>query len=341
MTEQPAESESGQESPPSAGLMVSWFVVPGLIVTLLVASCVAVAPWMRRQRTAEELVDRLESWDRASHQDAVTLAKMLRDQQSIALRSDGEVASRLAEALQRQLADEPVEPERLLLCQYLCLCLGRFEVTDGLDALLEALAERRASREIEIRRAAAWAIALLAENCSPEAVRRDDRVAPALIAATDDNVSSLTGMAGPEDQRQHALRQHRLLRETATFALGIVGGERAVDHLALLLDDSTPNVRYNAAVGLARQGDPRAIKAIVQMLDPGNHQAMQLETTPEGRAAKRELVVVNALRVVAPLLTQADAVQREELRAAVARLTQADVAPAIRSEAQRVASLFD
>ena len=44
------------------------------------------------------------------------------------------------------------------------------------------------------------------------------------------------------------------LRGSAAFTLGVLGGDEAVERLVQLVADDTNDVRYNAAIGLARQG---------------------------------------------------------------------------------------
>jgi HEAT repeat protein len=99
-----------------------------------------------------------------------------------------------------------------------------------------------------------------------------------------------------------------------------VGGPGAVDRLVELAADSAEDVRYNAALGLARQGREEAVDGLLEMLaledvpppvggDPGD--------AAQSQRYKRALVVINALRGVALLV---DATQQAPPENVLARV---------------------
>jgi len=94
------------------------------------------------------------------------------------------------------------------------------------------------------------------------------------------------------------------LKSAAGFTLGVVGGPGAVERLIELSGDAADDVRFNAALGLARQGRDEALDGLVQMLSlpdlPAPADAD--DAAAQSQRYKRALIVVNALRGVALLV---------------------------------------
>ena len=66
----------------------------------------------------------------------------------------------------------------------------------------------------------------------------------------------------------------------AVYALGFFGGEAAADILRERLNDEDRYVRYNAAIALARRGDPAALGILREMLSPADlEKVIRLETS--------------------------------------------------------------
>ena len=57
------------------------------------------------------------------------------------------------------------------------------------------------------------------------------------------------------------------VRKMTVYALGALPGDAQVDTLRAALQDTAPDVRWNAAVGLARHGDRQGAGVIRQMID--------------------------------------------------------------------------
>ncbi len=57
------------------------------------------------------------------------------------------------------------------------------------------------------------------------------------------------------------------LRKTAAYILGVLGDVRAVDPLTPLLEDPVRDVRWNAALALARLGNDAGYQVLLKMLD--------------------------------------------------------------------------
>jgi HEAT repeat protein len=98
------------------------------------------------------------------------------------------------------------------------------------------------------------------------------------------------------------------LRSAAAFTLGVLGGPAAVERLAELAGDSADDVRFNAALGLARQGREESLETLAEMLalpdvaDVAEGAGDTVDAAAQSRRYKRALVVVNALRGLALLV---------------------------------------
>jgi HEAT repeat protein len=126
------------------------------------------------------------------------------------------------------------------------------------------------------------------------------------------------------------------MRSTAAFALGSHGGQEATRRLVAMLNDSYPDVRYNAATMLAAQGDDRAKVTLAEMLDPEEMVAVAAEEQLAARDFKRQLILVNALRATQELVAKDPSAGIGPLRAAVERLARDESPGLVRTQAQAV-----
>jgi HEAT repeat protein len=118
---------------------------------------------------------------------------------------------------------------------------------------------------------------------------------------------------------QLASDQDELIRSEAAFAIGVAAAAdptpdpRLVTALEQLADDTYTDARFNAAVGLARLGNPKAAEAVAEMLDPSSiassvagEKPLRAQATDEELAAqktrKRDMVINNALKAIEQLL---------------------------------------
>ena len=152
-------------------------------------------------------------------------------------------------------------------------------------------------------------------------------ISQTLDSATDDNES----------------RSYRL-RSTAAFVLGLLKEPRSTAQLVELLDDSHTDVRFNAATGLARHGDERAIPVLIQMLNPSDEKLMtEMDTSlpaPEQQKWlewKRNLIVFNALRSIQKLAEQNVNFDADQLLEPIGQLIErGQVNELVRSEANQL-----
>ncbi len=295
-----------QIEPPSAGFLVQLFVIPMIIVGIIV-----VVWWMfywlaHMGSNPHELVRDLEKPNEASWQRALTLAELLRNPAHEDLKHDVKMVTELATVLDNQLTQASFDETAINLRMYLCRALGEFKVPEALPPILRAATLERNPREIAVRRTALEAIGVYADNNPHEKLANNEACMNALIVASRER----TEVAVEQNARAD-------LRSTAAFVLGVIGGEPAFDRLVILLDDPNTNARYNAATGLCRHGDARAIPVLLEMLDPANQESAAGEEHESGRDWKRLQVINMGIRSAANLAEHNSTDDLEAVRSAL------------------------
>jgi hypothetical protein len=333
-------------SAPDAAFLLQLFLIP-LIIVMIVVMVWLLFSWLAHMGSdPKELVRDLKVLNEASWQKANTLSDMLRNREYDHLKDDRPLADELAEVLKAQLISDTHDEKRVRLRIFICRALGEFRVDSGLQPLLEAARREDDPADLDVRYAALEAIAVLAHNVGPERLASDPQVLDVLEA-----VSRESG-EGPDEARRRGE-----LRSTAAFTLGVVGGERAVRRVEEMLSDPYANARYNAANGLARHGDPRALPVLLEMLDAENVQVVADEESDSQRERKRMLVLMNGIRAAGqlarenskadgsastaanvPALTAADL---SALTSALQTLREADLPPAVQLEATKTLKQFE
>src|SRR5690606_17154106 len=129
-------------------------------------------------------------------------------------------------------------------------------------------------------------------------------------------------------------------RASAAFALGVLGGEEALNRLERMLSDSYANARYNAATGLARHGDARAESVLVEMLDLKNPESTREEASESARERKRLEVLSNGIYAAARLADKNNGADLARLRQALTDLAQSDQHRSIRLKASEALHLL-
>ncbi len=271
--------------PPSAGFILQLFFIPGVIVVVVVLIWLLFNWLAHKGNDRDALVKALSRNNEARWQAAFNLANDLRsDRQSRnpQLTTDHQLAQELAGILQRDMAAGNTDENSITLEIYLCRALGEFRVTDGLPVLIKAAAAERNEEAGDVRRAALEGIALLAAGSGQEKQFADDaELRETLLAASSDS-----------DPRT---------RSAAAVAMGVIGGAAFLERLRVMLDDSNPDVTYNAATRLAHYGDLAAEPVLIEMLDQEETAGVKLEKDVALQPAKRALITINALRATAQL----------------------------------------
>jgi HEAT repeat protein len=304
--------------PPSAGFILQLFVVPGVIVVVVVMIWVMFNWLAQKGNDRDAFVRALGRNNEARWQAAFNLANALRAERGASnpkLTNDPELAAQLAAILDREIEAASMENNSVTLRIYLSRALGEFKVPDGLPVLIEAATTERDPRESDVRRAALEGIALLASNVGPDNPKftSDEKLQEAIASAASDT-----------DPRT---------RTVAAVVLGVLGGEKNIERLHALLDDTNPDVRYNAATRLAHHGDATAVGVLSEMLDPTEMAGVAIEKQEEMRPFKRALITLNALRAVGQLAEKNSTADLSPLKVAVEKLMASDASGEIRVEA--------
>jgi len=281
--------------PPNAAFLVQLFLVPGIIVAIIV--CVWLAfHWLAHMGSdPQSYVKTLRRDNEGRWQAALNLANDLRGPGGAVLKTDESLATELGRILGDEAASGRGGEQSQTLKVYLCRALGEFAVPAAATPLVDRVnafagsQTARAGADPQTARAAVEALAVLTTNLVAAGRSFDNPagVASAVVAASrSDDVP---------------------LRSAAAFTLGVLGGAAAEQRLVELVQDGADDVRFNAALALARHGRDESLEPLAEMLalpdvevgtDPAADMAAQ------SRRYKRALVVVNALRGLA-LLTDA------------------------------------
>lgn len=272
--------------PPSAGFLVQLFLVPGLIVAIIVGVWLTFHWLAHLGQDPQAYVRTLRRDNEGRWQAALNLANDLRGPGGAELKADATLASELGRILADESKSGRTGEQSQMLRVYLCRALGEFTIPEALAPLLERIQD---TTQPQVARAAIEAIAVLSTNLaaaggSPSGAN----VADAVVAA------SRSEDAG--------------LRSAAAFTLGVVGEKGtgpADDRLRALLADANNDVRYNAALALARLGDGASLDTLEEMLSLPDEPAPKPDArddVAQSKRYKRALVVLNALRGLALLV---------------------------------------
>jgi len=275
--------------PPSATFILQLFVIPLVIVSIIVMVWLMFSWLAHMGSDPRDMVRDLKRLNDVSWQRALTLADVLRNPAYDALKDDVELATDLSGVLQAQIDAGDTEEPAVKLRMFLCRALGEFRVAEVVPVLVAAARTEREFSEIDVRRAALQALAVYTSHQPDEFQHRDDVLAAVL------EISREHSDGGKDKPTRDELRS------TAAFVLGVMGGSSALDRLALMVNDAHPNVRYNAALGMARHGDGRSIPVLLEMLDPANEESAASEPTESAKASKRLAVIKNGIAGVGQL----------------------------------------
>jgi HEAT repeat protein len=272
------------------GFILQLFVIPMVIVTIIVLIWLLFNWLAHMGSNPTELVADLKKLNDSSWQKALTLADLLRNPRYEHLKQDAALAKELAGVLDGQINEAGMGENPVRLRVFLCRALGEFQTPEVLPALLRAATTERQLPEAEVRLSALQALAVFVRYNNPEALREHPELTKTLLNASREQPSGFDA--------NHTRAE---LRSQSAFALGMLGGQEALERLEIMLGDAYPNARYNAAIGLSRHGDVRALPGLVEMLDPENVEAVRSEENEESKPWKRLKVMQNGLRAAGQL----------------------------------------
>lgn len=318
---------------PDAAFLLQLFLIPMIIVSIIVLVWLLFSWLAHMGSNPRDLVRDLGSASDLAWQKAESLSEMMRHPANDALKDDVELTRDLTRVLEEQVAAARMDQRHVHMRVFLCRALGEFRTKEAVPALITAARTDRNEAEGDVRDAALQALAVLASNLARkfgvDEVQQDEQLMELLLAASREQADQ------PDESRRRAE-----VRSVAAFALGVVGGERALDRLAILLSDAYPNTRFNAAMGLARHGDARCAATLVEMLDPENSAMLQGETSDSERELKRGLVLSNAMRAAEQLARHNDTDDLSALKRALEELARSRQPAAIRGQAVETRSRF-
>jgi HEAT repeat protein len=284
------ERENATRNPLVAApaLAIQFFLIPLAVVAITSAVYIGFRSMITDTRTARDYLAEIQSGGSDRRWPAAyELSRLMSDPK---VRSDQTLGPALVTAYERAKEDDPA------VRRYLALAIGRLDppfparaISDLTDALGDA--------DSEVRISAIWALGSSG----------DESVVPRLQAlyASDD--------AG--------------IRKMAVYALGALPGSSQVMTLRTALQDPTPDVRWNAAMALARHNDREAVGVIRQMLDRSYvEQTVKREVRQDEDQDPIADVMISGVRAAAVL-------KDESLRQPLSALSQQDRSMKVRAAA--------
>jgi HEAT repeat protein len=281
----PPPAAEGPEPAGTSFLVLQFFIFPMAIVAVCVAVFVVFGLIAAEGKSAREYVAEVRAGSATRRwQAAFELSKTIQAHTDPALR-DPRFVDELLGAFEGADKDDP------RVRRYLALALGRIGDARAVPALLRVLGQDAPDADSETL---IYAIAALGSIRDPAAV-------PELVR-----------LAGCDDPG---------LRKVAVHALGGMPGAAARDRLRQSLSDGVEDVRWNAALQLARRGDSSAVPVVRDMLDRGHLDTVK-DLTPE----QREDAMLQAVAAAGVL-------DDRELHATLLRLSQEDPSLKLRDAA--------
>jgi HEAT repeat protein len=225
------EREAATRNPLAAApaLAVQFFLIPLTVVALTVTVYVGFRSLLADDKSPSDYLTEIRNGGSDRRWPAAyELSRLMSDPK---VRKDKTLAAGLVKAFQESKGDPDVR-------RYLALAIGRLDPPLPPDALAE-LTHALDDSDGQTRISVIWALGSSG----------DEAVVPRLI---------------PIYQAQDA---DAGIRKIVVYALGALPGETQIETLRAALKDDTPDVRWNAAVALARHGNGEGAGVLHQMLD--------------------------------------------------------------------------
>jgi HEAT repeat protein len=284
------ERENATRNPLVAApaLAIQFFLIPLVVVAITSAVYIGFRSMITDTRTARDYLAEIQSGGTDRRWPAAyELSRLMADPK---VRSDETLGPALVTAYERAKEDDPA------VRRYLALAIGRLDPPfppRAIDDLTEALGDA----DSEVRISAIWALGSSG----------DESVVPRLQA-----------LYGSDDAG---------LRKMAVYALGALPGSGQVSTLRTALQDGAADVRWNAAMALARHNDREAVGVIRQMLDRSYvEQTVKREVRQDEDQDPIADVMISGVRAAAAL-------KDEGLRGLLATLSTEDRSMKVRAAA--------
>ncbi len=285
------EREPGPRNPLVAApaLAVQFFLIPLAVVGIAISVYVGFRTLLADDRKPQDYLQEIRFGGSTRRWPAAyELSRLMADPK---VRGDRTLAPALVKAFQDAKDDQQVR-------RYLALAIGRLDPPLPADAVA-ALTDALGDPDSETRISVIWA---LGSSGDPAVVPR----LVALYTAPDTDAG---------------------IRKMIVYALGALPGDAQVATLRTALNDSTADVRWNAAVALARHGRGEGESVVKQMLDrPYVEQAVKREVRQDADEDPVADVMISGLRAAAVL-------KDASLKSTVAALSQQDKSMKVREAA--------
>ena len=249
------ERESASRNPLVAApaLAVQFFLIPLAVVAVAAGMYLGFRSMVTDTRGARDYLAEVQTGGADRRWPAAyELSRLMADPK---VRADRSLAPALVSAFENAKDDDP------RIRRYLALAIGRLDPPlppDATEVLLKVLDEPAPEATAGSQVSNAWISRLTGWSDSDISEIRISTIW-ALGASGDPTVSTRL-------QRFYESPDPGI-RKMVVYALGALPGDTQLDTLRAALQDAAPDVRWNAAVGLARHGDRQGAGVIRQMLD--------------------------------------------------------------------------
>jgi HEAT repeat protein len=270
-------------------LAVQFFLIPLAVVGVTVLVYVGFRSLLVEDRSAQDYLMEIRTGGSTRRWPAAyELSRLMADPK---VRADRTLAPALVKAFQGSKGDAQVR-------RYLALAIGRLDPPLPADAVAD-LTHALDDPDSETRISVIWALGSSGD--------------PAVVARLLPLYSAPTADAG--------------IRKMVVYALGALPGDAQIATLRTALEDSAPDVRWNAAVALARHGSHEGVPVLRQMLDRSYvEQVVTRDVRQDDDQDPIADVMISGLRAAAAL-------KEETLKAPVTTLSQQDRSMRVRQAA--------
>lgn len=270
-------------------LAVQFFLIPLAVVAVTAALYIGFRSMLHDGKSAQDYLTEIQRGGSDRRWPAAyELSRQMADPK---VRADKALAPALVEAFRQAEGDPQVR-------RYLALAIGRLDPPLPVDAVAD-LTRALNDPDSETRISAVWALGSSGD--------------PAVVSHLIPLYSAPEADAG--------------VRKMVVYALGALPGDAQIDTLRTALEDAALDVRWNAAVALARHGNRAGVPVLKQMLDRAYvEQSVKREVRPDEDRDPIADVMISGLRAAATL-------KDESLRSSVMTLSQNDRSLKVREAA--------
>ena len=210
-------------------LAVQFFLIPLAVVGITVSVYVGFRSLLADDRQPQDYLNEIRNGGSTRRWPAAyELSRLMGDPK---VRADRTLAPALVRAFQESKDDAQVR-------RYMALAIGRLDPPLPPDAVAD-LTRALDDQDSETRISVIWALGSSGD--------------PAVVSKLIPLYTAPNGDAG--------------IRKMVIYALGALPGDAQIDTLRTGLQDGAPDVRWNAAVALARHGSHEGVAVLRQMLD--------------------------------------------------------------------------